>query len=167
MPIRSTVYRDPKAVKGHRKRTAGGQMGGSPEAPTTASGRGNQPAGGDPESNPGCPGPRDVKRDGHNRLGNSVKRALSISDRAKVQSQSRSSPRRGNGCSRAQWETFKKWCGFGTSISKCWHHAAPGRNSSDILTEAFFRPPVGGFEACVALDLDTVLCNEAQSRHMR
>ena len=72
-----------------------------------------------PESNRGCPGPRDIKRDGHNRLETSVKPALSISSQAKVQSQQRSSPRWGNGRSRAQWETFKKWCGFGTSISKC------------------------------------------------
>ena len=86
VPIRSTVYRDPKAVKGNRRRTEGGQMGGSPKAPTAASGRGNQPAGGDPESNRGCPGPRDIKRDGHNRLETSVKPALSISSRAKVQS---------------------------------------------------------------------------------
>ena len=47
----------PKLLKGHRRRTAGEQMGGSPKAPTSASGRGNQPAGGDPESNHGCPGP--------------------------------------------------------------------------------------------------------------
>ena len=40
-------------------------MGGSPRAPTSASGRGNQPAGGDLESNRGCPGARDIKRDGH------------------------------------------------------------------------------------------------------
>ena len=32
-------------------------MGGSPKASTTASGRGNQPAGGDSESNRSCPGP--------------------------------------------------------------------------------------------------------------
>ena len=32
-------------------------MGGSPKASTTASGRGNQPAVGDPESNLSCPGP--------------------------------------------------------------------------------------------------------------
>ena len=67
----------PKLLKGHRRRTAGGQMGGSPKAPTTASGRGKQHAGGNPESNRGCPGPRDIKRDGHNRLGTSVKPALS------------------------------------------------------------------------------------------
>ena len=42
-------------------------MGGSPKAPATASGRRNQTAGGDPESNRGCPGPRDIERDGHNR----------------------------------------------------------------------------------------------------
>ena len=91
--------------------------GWQPRSPTTASGRGNQPAGGNLESNPGCPGPRDIKRDGHNWLGTSVKPALSISDRAKVQSQPRSSPRWCNGRSRAQWKTFKKWCGRGTSIS--------------------------------------------------
>ena len=38
----------PKLLKGHRRRTAGGQMGGSPKALTSASGRGNKPAGGDP-----------------------------------------------------------------------------------------------------------------------
>ena len=42
-------------------------MGGSPKAPTTASGRGNQPALGAPKSNRGCPGPSDIMRDGHNR----------------------------------------------------------------------------------------------------
>ena len=94
----------PKLLKEHRRRTAGGQMGGSPKAPTTASGRGNQPPGGNPESNRGFPGPRDIKRVGHKRLGTSVKTALSISARAKVQSQPRSSPRWGNSCSRAQWK---------------------------------------------------------------
>ena len=54
----------PKLLKGHRRRTAGEQMGGSPKASTTASGRGNQPAGRDPESNRSSPGPRDIKRDG-------------------------------------------------------------------------------------------------------
>ena len=63
--------------------------------PQSASGRRNQPAGGDPESNRGCPGPRDIKRDGHNRLETSVKPALLISTRAKVQSTlgQRSQPR--------------------------------------------------------------------------
>ena len=69
----------------------GEQMGGSPKASTTASGRGNQPAGSDPESNRGCPGPHDIKRDGHNQLETPVKTALSISSWAKVQSQQRSS----------------------------------------------------------------------------
>ena len=94
----------PPSCQGTSETDCGGQMGGSPKAPTTASGRGNQPAGGDPESNRGCPGFRDIKRDGHNRLETSVKPALSISSRARVQSQPRSSPRRGNGRSRAQWE---------------------------------------------------------------
>ena len=62
----------PKLLKGHRRRTAGGQMGGSPKALTTTSGRGNQPAGGDPESNRSCPGPRDIKRDGHSQLETNV-----------------------------------------------------------------------------------------------
>ena len=53
----STVYRDPKAAQGTSKTDHGGQMGGSPKAPPSASGRGNQPAGGDTESNRGCPSP--------------------------------------------------------------------------------------------------------------
>ena len=60
-------------------------MGGSPEAPTSASGRGNQPAGGDPESNRGCPGPvtsREMATIGRT----SVKPALSLSSWVKVQS---------------------------------------------------------------------------------
>ena len=36
-------------------------MGGSPKASATASGRGNQPAGDDPESNSGCPGFHDIR----------------------------------------------------------------------------------------------------------
>ena len=69
--------------------------------------------GGDPESNR-SPGPCDIKRDGHNRLETSVKSALSMLSRAKVQSQPRTRPRWGDGRTRAQWETFKKWCGLGT-----------------------------------------------------
>ena len=40
-----------------------GQMGGSPKALATASGRGNQPAEGPPESNCGCPGPRNIRNE--------------------------------------------------------------------------------------------------------
>ena len=40
-----------------------GQMGGSPKALATASGRGNQPAEGPPESNRGCPGPRNIRNE--------------------------------------------------------------------------------------------------------
>ena len=76
----------PKLLKGRRRRTAGEADGWQPKSPTTASGRGNQPAGGNPESNRGCPGPCDIKNNGHHRLGTSVKPALSISDWAKVQS---------------------------------------------------------------------------------
>ena len=70
--------------------------------------------GGDPESNRSCPGPREHQERWPQSAGHTVKLALSISSRAKVQSQPRSGPRRGNGHSRAQWETFKKWCGLGT-----------------------------------------------------
>ena len=79
---RSTVYRDPKAAQGTSKTDCGGQMGGSPKAPTTASGRGNQPAGSDPESNRSCPGPMTSR-------GETTLSTLSL---AKVQSQPRSSP---------------------------------------------------------------------------
>ena len=79
---RSTVYRDPKAAQGTLKTDCGGQMGGSPKAPTTASGRGNQPAGGDTESNRSCPGPMTSRGE----------TTLSTSSLAKVQSQPRSSP---------------------------------------------------------------------------
>ena len=78
-----------------------GQMGGSPKALATASGRGNQPAGGLPESNHGCPGPSDIMRE----KAGTLKPALSMSSRAKVQSQPRSRPRWGNGRSRAQWNS--------------------------------------------------------------
>ena len=36
-------------------------MGGSPKASATASGRGNQPARDDPESNSGCPGFHNIR----------------------------------------------------------------------------------------------------------
>ena len=49
--------RDPKLLKGQRRRIMEGQMGGSPKASATASGRGNQPAGEDPESNICSPTP--------------------------------------------------------------------------------------------------------------
>ena len=75
-------------------------MGGSPNAPTTASGRGNQPAGGVPESNLGCPGPRDIMRDGHKRLGLIKTSTLDV----KPGQGPVSTPRWGDGRSRAQWK---------------------------------------------------------------
>ena len=46
MSARTTVHRDPKLLKGQRRRTMEGQMGGSPKAlQQQASGKGNQPAG--------------------------------------------------------------------------------------------------------------------------
>ena len=73
----------PKAAQGE------GQMGGSPKASATASGRGNQPAGGTRRS--------------------TAVAQVSVTSRemaivGKVQSQPRFSPRRGNGSSRAQWK---------------------------------------------------------------
>ena len=84
----------PKLLKGHRRRTAGEQMGGSPKASTTASGKGNQPAGGDPESNRGCPGPM-TSRGETNTLDTEPGQGPVST---KVQSSW------GNGRSRAQWE---------------------------------------------------------------
>ena len=46
----------PKAAQGSAKTDKEGQMGGSPKASATTSGRGNQPAGEDPESNICCLG---------------------------------------------------------------------------------------------------------------
>ena len=135
VPTRSTVYRDPKAAQRTSKTDCGGEGGGGgadgwqpKKLPQQHLARETSLLGGVPESNHGCPGPRDIKRDGHNRLGTSVKRALSISDRAKVQSQPRSSPRWGNGRSRAQWKTFKKWWRSWHLhfLMHRWHRAAPG-----------------------------------------
>ena len=73
---RTTVHRIPKLLKGQRRRTMEGQMGGSPKASATASGKGNQPAGGggeeggDSEINRSCSGPYDIQRDGHSWLEN-------------------------------------------------------------------------------------------------
>ena len=51
----------PKAAQRTTRLSMKGQMGGSPQASATASGRGNQPAGDDPESNSGCPGFHDIR----------------------------------------------------------------------------------------------------------
>ena len=98
VPTCSTVYRDPKAVQGTSNTDCGVADGWQPKSPHISTWQGNQPAGGDPESNHSCPGPRDINRDGHNRL----KPTLSKSSRAKIQSQPRSSPKWRNGRSRAQ-----------------------------------------------------------------
>ena len=52
----------PNAAQESTKTNFQGQMGGSPKASLTASGRGNQPVGRLPESNRGCPGPNDNVR---------------------------------------------------------------------------------------------------------
>ena len=52
----------PKDAQGTTRLSMEGQMGGSPKASPTASGRGNQPAGEDPESNSCCPGFHDTER---------------------------------------------------------------------------------------------------------
>ena len=121
-----------------------GADGWQPKAPTTASGRGNQPAGGDPESNRGCPGPRDIKRDGHNRLETSVKPALSRYRAGPRSSLNQGPVHAGVTVVAAPSGKRSKWCRLGTYIflKHRWHHAAPGRTSTDILTEAFFQPPL-------------------------
>ena len=92
---RSTVYRDPKAAQGTSETDYGVADGVAAQKPPQQPLAGETSLlGGDPESNHGCPGPRDTKRD--------VKPTLSISNRAKVQCHPRSSPRWGNGRSRAQ-----------------------------------------------------------------
>ena len=53
----------PIAALRSTKTDHGGADGWQPKSPLTASGRGNQPAGNDLESNRGCPGPHDIKRD--------------------------------------------------------------------------------------------------------
>ena len=59
----------PKLLKGHRRRTAGGgRWVAAQKLPQQHLTGGNQPAGGDPESNRRCPGPREIKRDGHSQL---------------------------------------------------------------------------------------------------
>ena len=45
MSARTTVHRDPTLLRSQQRRIMEGQMGGSPKASSTASGRGNQPAG--------------------------------------------------------------------------------------------------------------------------
>ena len=142
MSTRSTVYRDPTAARGTSKTDCGWVGGGGggggwqPKSPTTASSRGNQPAGSNPESNRGCPGPRDIKRDGHNRLGTSVKPALSMSDRAKVQSQPRSRPHWGNGRSRAQWKFSST-----TSVTFAGHKTRTAEVTICIISERLLNRP--------------------------
>ena len=96
-------------------------MAGSPKASATASGRGNQPAGDDPESNRGCPGHNDIMRE----IAGSLKPALSMSSRARVQSQPRSRPRWGNGRSRAQWNFQTMSVIFASHNTDC--SFAPGK----------------------------------------
>ena len=54
-------HRDPTLLMGQRRQTMEGQMGGSPKAFATASGRGNQPAEDDPESNRSCQGSHNIR----------------------------------------------------------------------------------------------------------
>ena len=54
-------HRDPTLLMGQRRQTMEGQMGGSPKAFATASGRGNQPAEDVAESNRSCPGSHDIR----------------------------------------------------------------------------------------------------------
>ena len=98
MSTRTTVCRDPKLLKGHRRRTAGAD-GWQPKSPRNSIWQGKPACWGLPESNHSCPGPNDIMRE----IAGTLKPALSISSRAKVQSQPRSRPRWGNGRSRAQW----------------------------------------------------------------
>ena len=59
----STVNGDPKAAQGTSENgLQGDRWVAAQKPPATASGKGNQPAGGDPESNLGCLGPRDFRR---------------------------------------------------------------------------------------------------------
>ena len=51
----------PKAARGTTRLSMEGLMGGTPKASATASGRRNQPAGEDPESNSCCPGFHDIR----------------------------------------------------------------------------------------------------------
>ena len=104
----------PKAAQGSTKTDFGGADGWQPKSPSTASGRGNQPAGGLPESNRSCPGPNDIMRE----IAGTLKPALSMSSRAKVQSQPRSRPRWGNSRSRAQW-IFQTAPGLDESLQPC------------------------------------------------
>ena len=96
VPIRQQSTETPKLLKGHRRRTAVWQMGGSPKASATASGRGNQPAGGRPGVQPQLPAPvtsrgetstLDIKP-GQGPVSTKVKSSW------------------GNGRSRAQWSRF-------------------------------------------------------------
>ena len=127
-----------KLLKGQRKTDCREADGWQPKSPRNSIWQGKtQPAGGDPESNLGCPGPRDIKRDGHNWLGTSVKPALSISSRAKVQSQPRPSPRWGNGRSRAQWRVQEVVRHLPLYLMYHWQNAVPVGSVANTLTEAF------------------------------
>ena len=59
MSFRTTVY-ETQCCSRDIEDGQWGQMGGSPKALATASGRGNQPP---PESNRGCPGPRNIRNE--------------------------------------------------------------------------------------------------------
>ena len=104
---RSTVYRDPKAAQGTSKTDYWrGRWVAAQKSPISIWQGENQPAGGNPESNLSCPGPRDIKRDAYNQLSSWAKVQFNQGStggdgRSRAQ---RFGPLRGNGQNRAQWE---------------------------------------------------------------
>ena len=99
---------EPKLLKGHRRRTVGGGRWVAAQKPPQQHLAGETSLLGATRSPTAVArAPMTSKRDGHNQLETLVKPALSISSRAKVLSQPRSTARPGNGRSLAQWETFK------------------------------------------------------------
>ena len=129
-PFRSTVYRDPKAAQGTSKTDCGGAAGWQPNSTHNSIWQGKPACWGRPGVQPRLPGPPGHQERWPQSAGNTVKPALSMSSRAKVQSQPRSSPHWGNGRTRAQWETFKMWCGLGT----CTKTSAASPKTNTVLT---------------------------------
>ena len=134
VPLRTSVHRDPKAAQGITQTDCGGADGWQPKSLRNR----EKPACWEGTWSPTAVAQVPVTSREMATVGwNSMKPALQISSWAKVQSQPRSSPRWGDGNSRAQWKT--------SEVMQYWHHwyhDVSGRDFTVILTEAFFQPPM-------------------------
>ena len=108
-----------------------GTDGWQPKSPRNSIWQGNPACWGLPESNRGCPGPSDIMRE----TVGTLKRELSMSNRAKVQAQTMVRPRWGNGRSRAQWNSLT------TSVTFAGHKARTAEVTICIISKRLLDRP--------------------------